>query len=64
MSAYETLTDSIVDRILWSEDANLDRAKRILENIKSRNLYKCVGHTIPPNKMVRMYRKNYKALRR
>ncbi|XP_052692935.1 deoxynucleoside triphosphate triphosphohydrolase SAMHD1-like [Crassostrea angulata] len=51
MSAYETLTDSIVDRILWSEDANLDRAKRILENIRSRNLYKCVGHTIPPNKM-------------
>nr|XP_034318699.1 deoxynucleoside triphosphate triphosphohydrolase SAMHD1 isoform X5 [Crassostrea gigas] len=51
MSAYETLTDSIVDRIIWSEDATLDRAKGILENIRTRNLYKCVGHTIPPKKM-------------
>lgn len=64
MSAYETLTDSIVDRIIWSEDATLDRAKGVLENIRTRNLYKCVGHTIPPKKMVRMYRKNYNALRK
>lgn len=51
MSAYENLTDSIVDRIVWSEDRNLDDSKKILKKVKSRMLYKCLGYTLPPNKM-------------
>nr|XP_034318872.1 deoxynucleoside triphosphate triphosphohydrolase SAMHD1 isoform X2 [Crassostrea gigas] len=49
MEAYEKLTDSIVDQIMWSTDKNLEKAKNILINVKKRKLYVCLGHALLPN---------------
>lgn len=57
MEAYEKLTDSIVDQIMWSTDKNLEKAKNILINVKKRNLYVCLGHALLPPKMVRISKK-------
>lgn len=57
MEAYEKLTDSIVDQIMWSTDKNLEKAKNILINVKKRNLYVCLGHALLPQKMVRIKKK-------
>lgn len=56
MEAYEKLTDSIVDQIMWSTDKRLDEAKKILINVKNRKLYMyvCLGHALLANKMVRI----------
>lgn len=54
MDAYEKLTDSIVDQIMWSEDERLKEAKKILINVKKRKLYVCLGHALLPQKMVRI----------
>lgn len=54
MDAYEKLTDSIVDQIMWSTDKRLDEAKKILINVKNRKLYVCLGHALLANKMVRI----------
>ncbi|KAL8607471.1 hypothetical protein ACOMHN_004443 [Nucella lapillus] len=47
MDAYMLLTDSVLDRILLSEDPCLDKAKAILHDIQRRRLYRCVGETEP-----------------
>lgn len=57
MDAYENLTDSIVDQIMWSTVENLEEAKKILINVKKRKLYVCLGHAILPQKMVRISKK-------
>lgn len=54
MDAYEKLTDSIVDQIMWSEDERLKEAKNILINVKKRKLYVCLGHALLPQRMVRI----------
>ncbi|XP_071151529.1 deoxynucleoside triphosphate triphosphohydrolase SAMHD1-like [Mytilus edulis] len=45
MSAYEKLTDSIVDVILMSTNEKLTEAKTLIKRIYKRQLYKCVGST-------------------
>lgn len=65
MDAYENLTDSIVDQIMWSTDKNLEEAKKILINVKKRKLYVCLGHALLPQKMtskeaMKKYVKNLK----
>ncbi|XP_058250813.1 deoxynucleoside triphosphate triphosphohydrolase SAMHD1-like isoform X1 [Hemibagrus wyckioides] len=47
MEAYTKLTDQIFEQILYSSDTDLSEAQTILKNILCRNLYKCVGETIP-----------------
>lgn len=47
MSAYEKLTDSIVDVILMSTNEKLTEAKTLIKRIYKRQLYKCVGSTAP-----------------
>lgn len=47
MSAYEKLTDSIVDVILMSNDERLKKAKDLIHRIYKRQLYKVVGRTDP-----------------
>lgn len=54
MDAYEKLTDSIVDRIMWSNAKSLKDAKDILINVQRRELYVCLGHALLPNIMVRI----------
>lgn len=49
MDAYEKLTDSIVDQIMWSTDESLEDARNILINVKKRKLYVCLGHALLPN---------------
>nr|XP_006003880.2 PREDICTED: deoxynucleoside triphosphate triphosphohydrolase SAMHD1-like [Latimeria chalumnae] len=57
MEAYTKLTDCIFYQILHSSSQELAEARKILENIIRRKLYKCVGQThvkpknqLPPNK--------------
>ncbi|XP_063442167.1 deoxynucleoside triphosphate triphosphohydrolase SAMHD1-like [Mytilus trossulus] len=47
MSAYEKLTDSIVDDILKSTNKELTEAKTLINRIYKRKLYKLVGQTAP-----------------
>lgn len=49
MDAYEKLTDSIVDQIMWSTAESLEDARNILINVKKRKLYVCLGHALLPN---------------
>ena len=49
MEAYQKLTDSIFDQILWSTDKKLAKAREIMMNIQKRQLYKCVGQVRPPD---------------
>uniref|UniRef100_A0A3Q1GMH3 Deoxynucleoside triphosphate triphosphohydrolase SAMHD1-like n=1 Tax=Acanthochromis polyacanthus TaxID=80966 RepID=A0A3Q1GMH3_9TELE len=47
MEAYTKLTDQVFETILhpWSSSPKLEKARKILERIVSRNLYKFVGET-------------------
>ncbi|KAI4883971.1 hypothetical protein NFI96_027538 [Prochilodus magdalenae] len=47
MEAYTKLTDHIFDQILYSTKRKLSEAKKILQNIICRRLYKCLGQTTP-----------------
>ncbi|XP_071176964.1 deoxynucleoside triphosphate triphosphohydrolase SAMHD1-like [Mytilus edulis] len=51
MSAYEKLTDSIVDVILMSTNEKLTEAKTLIKRIYKRQLYKCVGSTAPKQEL-------------
>lgn len=55
MESYEKLTDSIVDRIICSKDNNLEESREILMRVKSRQLYKCVGHAHPHTKVIKIW---------
>lgn len=57
MAAYENLTDSVIDRIMWSNDEQLEKSKEILKNVKKRKLYVCLGHALVQKSMVRIYKK-------
>lgn len=48
MEAYQKLTDSIVEHILWSTDDKLKESREILMQVQTRQLYKYVGYTRPP----------------
>ncbi|KAJ8016312.1 hypothetical protein DPEC_G00005890 [Dallia pectoralis] len=49
MEAYTKLTDQVFEKILHSPDPNLTNARRILQNITQRRIYKCVGKTRAPS---------------
>ncbi|KAJ8016324.1 hypothetical protein DPEC_G00006010 [Dallia pectoralis] len=43
MEAYTKLTDQVFEQILNSPDPKLTEARKILQNITQRHIYKCVG---------------------
>lgn len=47
MEAYEKMTDSIIEKILQSNDSNLKESKEILRRVQKRKLYKFVGEMDP-----------------
>ncbi|XP_037540025.1 deoxynucleoside triphosphate triphosphohydrolase SAMHD1 [Nematolebias whitei] len=47
MVAYTKLTDNVFEQILNSSSLELAEARKILDNILRRNLYKCLGQTQP-----------------
>ncbi|KAM6981977.1 deoxynucleoside triphosphate triphosphohydrolase SAMHD1-like [Tautogolabrus adspersus] len=50
MEAYTKLTDKVFEEILNSSDSNLQEARKILQDIVSRKIYKFVGETKPKPK--------------
>lgn len=54
MEAYEKLTDSIIEKILMSEDEKLRESQKILSRVLTRNFYKCVGYTVITNNEVKL----------
>jgi len=45
MNVYQQLTDSIMERILWSKNKALAAAQKIIMDVQSRRLYRCIGQT-------------------
>ena len=45
--AYTHLNDSIYHLILLSQDEDFAESRKILQRIERRELYKCVGQTLP-----------------
>jgi hypothetical protein len=42
MSAYQELTDGVLDYIMMSNEKGLETSKNLLSRIHNRDLYKCV----------------------
>ena len=47
MSAYQKLTDGVLDYIMMSNEEGLETSKKILSRIDNRDLYKCVYESLP-----------------
>ena len=47
MSAYQKLTDGVLDHIMMSNEKGLETSKNLLSRIHNRDLYKCVYETSP-----------------
>nr|KAF6423692.1 SAM and HD domain containing deoxynucleoside triphosphate triphosphohydrolase 1 [Rousettus aegyptiacus] len=63
MEAFTKLTDNIFLEILYSTDPKLEAARKILEKIEHRNLYKYVGETQPDEK-TKIHKEDYKKIPR
>jgi hypothetical protein len=50
MSAYQKLTDGVLDYIMMSNEKGLETSKNLLSRIHNRDLYKCV-YDSPPKKI-------------
>ena len=50
MSAYQKLTDGVLDCIMMSKETGLETSKNLLSRIHNRDLYKCVYES-PPKKV-------------
>ena len=50
MSAYQKLTDCVLDYIMMSNEKGLETSKNLLSRIHSRDLYTCVYES-PPKKV-------------
>lgn len=50
MSAYQKLTDGVLDYIMMSNEKGLEQSKALLSRIYKRDLYKCVYES-PPTKV-------------
>ena len=50
MSAYQKLTDGVLDYIMMSNEKGLETSKNLLSRIHNRDLYKCVYES-PPKKV-------------
>jgi hypothetical protein len=53
MSAYQKLTDGVLDYIMMSNEKGLETSKNLLSRIHNRDLYKCVYES--PPEMVFIY---------
>lgn len=52
MEVYSQLTDSVFERILWSNSSQLEPAREIALNIQRRKLYRCIGQlTVDPDNL-------------
>ncbi|XP_071957592.1 deoxynucleoside triphosphate triphosphohydrolase SAMHD1-like [Antedon mediterranea] len=61
MTAYTKMTDNVMYDILNTSDENLFPARKIIRDILTRNLYKCVGQTNPKeNKLLQESIPEYK----
>ena len=47
MSAYQKLTDGVLDHIMMSNEEGLETSKNLLSRIHNRDLYKCVYESPP-----------------
>jgi hypothetical protein len=47
MSAYQKLTDGVLDYIMMSNETGLETSKNLLSRIHNRDLYKCVYESPP-----------------
>ena len=47
MSAYQKLTDGVLDYIMMSNEKGLETSKNLLSRIHKRDLYKCVYESQP-----------------
>ena len=45
MDVYERITDSVFERILWSNEPELKEARELAKKIQTRNLYRCIGES-------------------
>ena len=50
MSAYQKLTDGVLEYIMMSNETGLETSKNLLSRIHNRDLYKCVYES-PPKKV-------------
>ncbi|XP_068454734.1 deoxynucleoside triphosphate triphosphohydrolase SAMHD1-like [Clinocottus analis] len=55
--AYTKLTDHVYEQILHSSNMDLNDAREILEKIVSRQHYRCLGETKPPDAMIVEWRR-------
>ena len=47
MSAYQKLTDGVLDHIMMSNETGLEKSQKIISRIHNRDLYKCVYESSP-----------------
>ena len=47
MSAYQKLTDGVLEYIMMSNETGLETSKNLLSRIHNRDLYKCVYESPP-----------------
>jgi hypothetical protein len=47
MSAYQKLTDGVLDYIMMSNEKGLETSKNLLSRIHNRDLYQCVYESPP-----------------
>merc|ERR1712198_66839 len=53
MEVYTRITDSVFERILWSNEPELKEARELAKKIQTRNLYRCIGQlTVEPQTML------------
>ena len=50
MSAYQKLTDGVLDYIMMSNEKDLEKSQKLISRIHNRDLYKCVYES-PPKKV-------------
>ena len=55
MSAYQKLTDGVLDYIMMSNEKGLETSKNLLSRIHNRDLYKCVYESPPEMVFIYIY---------
>ena len=54
MSAYQKLTDGVLDHIMMSNETGLEKSQKIISRIHNRDLYKCVYESSPKKVFISM----------
>jgi hypothetical protein len=55
MSAYQKLTDGVLDCIRMSNEKGLETSKNLLNRIHNRDIYKCVYESPPKKVFISIY---------